>query len=276
MNEPLRLEDMAKKTIVYKIAEMDDVIVKRDIEYTTTENGSLTMDIYYPSDANNGKLLPVVIFALGYPGAGYRKMWRCKETEMGSYVSWAKLVAASGMAAITYSIDEPVADLDALVRYVRENASELGIDRNRLALWACSGNVPTALSLLMQPDSDSLKCAVFCYGAMLDLDGSTGIAESSEAWGFANPSAGRSVEEISIDVPLFIARAGRDQIPGLNDSIDRFVVHAVRRNLPITFVNHAKGPHWFDVLDDSETSRQIIREIVAFMRFHLIDVFDPS
>jgi len=261
---------MARKTIVYKIAEMDDVTVKRDIEYTATGDNPLTMDIYYPTGANNGKHWPVVIFALGFPGAGFRKMWGCKEKDMGSYVSWARLAAALGIAAITYTNNEPVADLDALVRYVRENADELGIDKNRLALWACSGNVPTALSLLMAPDRDYLKCAVFGYGAMLDLDGSTGIAESSEAWGFANPTAGRLVEDISINVPLFIARAGRDQIPSLNDSIDRFVAHALRRNLPITFINHASGPHWFDVLDDSENSRQIIKQILTFIRFHLL------
>ena len=270
MKEPLLTVDVARKPIVYKIAEMDDVTVKRDIEYTPTEDNPLTMDIYYPTGANNGNPWPVVIFALGFPGAGFRKWWGCKETDLGSYVSWARLAAASGMAAITYTNNEPVADLDTLVRYVRENADELGIDKNRLALWACSGNVPTALSLLMQPDPDYIKCAAFCYGAMLDLDGSTGIAESSEAWGFANPSAGRSVEDISIDVSLFIVRAGQDQIPGMNDSMNRFMAHALRCNLSITFVNHANGPHWFDVLDDTETSRQIIREILAFMRFHLL------
>src|SRR6266404_1835890 len=128
MGENLRPEDMAKKTIVYKIAGMGDVTIKRDIEYTTTEHGPLTMDIYYPTDANDGKPLPVVIFALGYPGAGFRKIFGCKEKDMGSYVSWAKLAAALGMAAITYTNNEPVGDLDALVRYVRENADELGID----------------------------------------------------------------------------------------------------------------------------------------------------
>jgi hypothetical protein len=68
---------------------------------------------------------------------------------------------------------------------------------------------------------------------------------------------------------MFIARAGRDEIPQLNESLDRFLSKAVARNLPITFVNHAEGPHAFDVADDSEASRDVIRLILAFLRRHL-------
>jgi hypothetical protein len=42
------------------------------------------------------------------------------------------------------------------------------------------------------------------------------------------------------------------------------------RNLPVTFVNHPEAPHAFDLLHDSETSHEIIRQILAFMRFHLL------
>jgi hypothetical protein len=35
-------------------------------------------------------------------------------------------------------------------------------------------------------------------------------------------------------------------------------------------VNHADAPHGFDISYDSETSRQIIGQILAFLRFHLI------
>jgi hypothetical protein len=41
-------------------------------------------------------------------------------------------------------------------------------------------------------------------------------------------------------------------------------------NLPIRFANHAAGPHSFDVMDDSEASREIIRQILAFMQNHLL------
>jgi hypothetical protein len=34
-------------------------------------------------------------------------------------------------------------------------------------------------------------------------------------------------------------------------------------------VNHPSGPHAFDVFDDTDASREIIREMLAFIRFHL-------
>jgi hypothetical protein len=44
---------------------------------------------------------------------------------------------------------------------------------------------------------------------------------------------------------------------------------ALKRNLPITFVNHATGQHAFDVFDDSNESREIIRQTLTFMHLHL-------
>ena len=183
---------------------------------------------------------------------------------------WAQLAAASGMAAITYTNREPAADIHALLQYVRRNAAHLGVDERRIGIWACSGNVPLALSVLMQDPADFLKCAVLCYGFMLDLDGSTCVADAARQYGFANPCAGKTVDDLPRDIPLFIVRAGQDHFPHLNDSIDRFLVKALTQNMPIKLANHANGPHAFDVLDDSDTSREIIREILAFMRFHLL------
>jgi hypothetical protein len=59
-------------------------------------------------------------------------------------------------------------------------------------------------------------------------------------------------------------------MPGLNEKLDRFVSEALAHNLPVTLVNHPSGPHSFDLLDDGETSREIVRRILAFMRFHLL------
>jgi acetyl esterase/lipase len=137
-------------------------------------------------------------------------------------------------------------------------------------VWACSGNVPLALSVLMQEDREYLKCAVLCYGIMLDLDGSTHVAEAARTWGFVNPCAGKSVDDLPQDLPLFIVRAGQDQMPHLNETIDRFLAKALTCNLPITFANHHAAPHAFDLFHDSDTSREIIRQILAFMRHHLL------
>lgn len=269
MSHETQRNDITKRRVVCELPGVDAVRIQLDVPYRATDPGSLTMDIYYPPDSETGARAPAVIFVSGYSDVGFQKMVGCKLKEMASYISWAQLTAASGMAAIAYSALEPAADVDALLRYVRENASSLGIDENRIGVWACSGNAPNALSVLMSQDREYLKCAVLCYPVTLDLEGSTSTAESAARFGFAYPCAGKSIDDLPRDLPLFIARAGQDETPHLNETLDRFVAKAVANNLPITFINHSSAPHAFDILDDSETSREIIRQILAFMKFHL-------
>ena len=105
---------------------------------------------------------------------------------------------------------------------------------------------------------------------MLDTEETSFVAEAAKQFRFANPSAGKSVNDLPKNMPLFIVRAGQDQMPHLNEVLDDFVVRALGCNLPITFTNHAAAPHAFDLFHDSEHTRRIIREILAFMRCHLL------
>ena len=272
MSQDTKADHISKKEVVYRIPGMDGVKVLRDVEYGGGDAGVLTMDIYYPPDFQSGARLPAVVVVAGYPDVGFELKVGCKFKEMGSFISWGRLMAATGLVAITYTNREPTTDLHALLQYVRRRAAPLGIDENRIGVWACSGNVPLALSVLMQEGNDYLKCAVLCYGIMLDLDGSTHVAEAAKVWGFVNPCAGKSVDDLPQGLPLFIVRAGQDQMPHLNETIDRFMVKALICNLPITFKNHPTAPHAFDLLHDSETTREIIRQILAFMQFHLLEI----
>ncbi len=254
---------------MYRRPGADTVRVRRDVEWKVTDSDSLTLDLYTPFTPNRGARIPAVIFVSGYPDPGFRTVFGCRFKDVGQYVSWAQLTAAFGIAAITYTNREP-ADVHALIQYVRERGASLGIDGNRLGIFGCSGNGPTALSVLRSAASPSVKCAVLCYALTLDADGSTVVADAAKAFGFLDACARKSVDDLPPALPLFIARAGRDEISHLNESLDRFVAKALARNLPITFVNHAEGPHAFDVADDSESSRDIIRLILAFLRRHLL------
>lgn len=271
MSQRAQKHEMATKTVVYRIPGMDTVTARRDVAYRTTDTGVLTMDIYYPPDQKTGAQIPAVVFVIGYSDLGAEAMLGCKFKEMESYVGWARLAAASGLAAITYTNREPEADLHTLLRYIRQNAAALGIDSNQIAIWSASGNVPLALSILMQPEfREFLQCAALCYGYTLDLEGSTAVAEAQRQWGFANPCAGKSARDLPQNLPLFVARVGQDTTPRLNETLDRFLSQALACNLPLTLANHPTGPHAFDMLHDSETSREIIRQILAFLRFHLL------
>lgn len=269
MSQNTQQDHISKKRVIYTMPGVDAVTIRRDVEYRVTDAGALTIDLYYPPDSKSEARTPAVVFVAGFPDPGTQRMLGCRMKEMGAYISWGHLVAASGLVAVTYSNREP-ADVHAVLQYVRQNAASLGIDENRIGVWAFSGSGPTALSVLMQGAQGYLKCAVLCYAYTLDLDGSTGVADGANKWGFANACAGKSVADLPRELPLFVARAGQDQMPGLNDALDRFLAKALTSNLPLTFVNHAVAPHAFDLFLDSETSREIIRQMLAFVRFNLL------
>jgi hypothetical protein len=152
---------------------------------------------------------------------------------------------------------------------LRQNSAELGIDERRISVWACSGNVPTALGLLTKTSDIPFNSAVLSYSVMLDPDGSIGIERAAAQMGFAYPIAGKSADDLPADLPLMVVRAGKETMPGLNDTIDRFVAAALKRNLPLTVANCPTLPHAFDIVDDSDLSREMVRRILAFLQFHL-------
>lgn len=263
--------DVSRTRVVYAMRGSAAARILREREYRATEAGALVMDVYYPPDARRGARTPAVVFVTGFFDAGAKRMFGCAMKDMESYVSWAQLAAASGLVAVTYTNREPATDVHAVLAHVRHHAASLDIDEDRIGLWSCSGNVPAALAVLMRVGASApVKCAVLSYGYTLDVDGATGVADAARQFGFVNPCAGRSVEDLSHDIPLFLARAGLDQMPRLNESLDRFIAQGLACNLPLTIVNHAQGPHAFDLLHDSETSREVVRLMLAFLRFNLL------
>src|ERR1051325_6671422 len=208
-----KLAEVARKQVVYRIPGMDDVQARRDIVYKTTAAGPLLMDVYYPPGATSRAAVPVVAIVLGYPdpeGGG---------RTFGPLTSWARLIAMSGIAAAIYGTSSPDDDVRDAFAFLRGHADSLGIDSERVGVYAASANVSVALSLLMR--DASFKCAVLLNGYTFDVDGSTAFAEASRQYGFANATAGRSIDELPVGVPLFVLRAGREHGPGINEALDQ-------------------------------------------------------
>jgi acetyl esterase/lipase len=261
--------DIFTRRVCLRLDGMDDVIARRDVAYGPPDRG-LAMDIYYPPGRADDRRWPAVIVVAGYPGTLEPRRAPLAYKEIGWTVSTCQLIAASGMVAIAYTNRDPVADLQALFEHVHDGAGSLQIDPARIGVMAVSGNVPTALTALMREAGRPPACAVFGYGCLLDLDGATHVADAARQFGFANPGAGRAVADLRRDIPMLVTRAGRDQFPGMNASIDSFIRHGLAENLPITFVNHAEGPHAFDLFDDSRASRDVVRQTLRFLQQHLI------
>src|SRR5689334_9068614 len=209
------------KRVVYEIDGMHAVPVRRGIQYADADAGPLMLDLYLPPSITTPP--PVVVIVGGFPDVGVPLALGCTSNEMEMTISWAQLVAASGMAAVSYTKQDPARDAQRLFAYLDAHAATLGVDASRIGIWAASGNVPVALSLLLRESSARVACAALGYGFMLDADGGTAVADAAASWKFVNATAGRTVADLKGDVPLFVARAGGDTFAGLNDSLDRFV-----------------------------------------------------
>jgi acetyl esterase/lipase len=262
--------EIARLPVVYQLPGMDRVSVRRDVVYKKGDP-RLKMDVYTPPGQGPAARLPAVLFIHGGAPPG------TSPKDMGVFVSWGRLAAASGMVGVTFThrlgfprtmLTEGAADVSDAVAYVRANADALGVDGDRVCLAAFSAGGPM-LSPAMRDRPPYVRCLVAFY-AFMDVQQSEPhrqhetpevVRELSPINHLAN-GAGRIA-------PLFIARAGLDEVPAMNDSIDRFVREALARNATLDLANHPGGVHAFDILTDDDRSREIIRRALEFMKTHL-------
>ena len=244
------------KKLVYEVPGMDAVQIETR-SFAGANDATLEMDIYSLPDRDDR---PYVILVNGFPDSILEQHLGGKMKNMELTRSVGRLLAASGFNAIAYENKQPNEDLHALLRQ---------LDERPVGAWARSGNGALALSLLLRATPVRLRCVVLHYSYTLDLDGDSVVANAASMFHFVNGCAGQTLDDMRTDVPLFMSRAGADQFPGLNHALDRFVAAARKRDVPLTLVEHPTGPHAFDLFEDSETSRNIIRQSVEFLVSHL-------
>ena len=247
--------------LVHELPDPSAVEVRTD----TVGSSKLKVDLYYPTAAPSGPR-PVVVFAFGFPDstspAGALREYSVSQ-------SWARLLAGSGFVVVAPEARKPVADLVAVMDYLRREAAPLGVDAERIALWAVSGNVPVALKYARTGHAPSPAALVALYGAMPAPGADpTWLRDMAAEYGFVAP-AYEEGERYPSSMPIYILRAGRDSWTRLLESIDEFVAFGLRNNLPLLVRNYPEGQHAFDVRDDTAASRRIIREIMAFLRLNL-------
>jgi acetyl esterase/lipase len=254
---------------VFAVPGMDAVSVRRDLEYKTGDAGQpLHMDVCAPSGPQ--RPCPAVVLIHGGP------IPKMGAKNMGVFVSYGELLAASGFTAVTFDhrflapdrLADAAQDVADLVGHVRANADSLGVDPERLALWAFSGGGPFLAAPLR--DRPAWLRAVVAYYAVLDLQQPPSGVDDG-----LGPDVRRTFSAVDAlgepahgAPPLLVARAGLDN-GWINGGIDRFVQAAVSKGATIDLLNHPDGRHGFDILDDDERSKQIIRRTVEFLRDHL-------
>jgi acetyl esterase/lipase len=272
-NLPPEVREMARKVVmpvVYKVPGMDKVKVVQNLKYRSTNDPNVLMDVYLPPDLTARDKRPAVIFVHG----GAKTEWTAKD--WGIYTTWGRLVAASGFVGVAFthrleypnkSLASAAEDVMAAIDSVRANADKYNVDKDRICLIAFSAGGPM-LSLGMRGDTPFVRCLIGFYAFMDIKQSDYRKTESPETLQLFSPITYLQKDAGKIP-PMFIARAGRDEVPTMDDSIDRFVNEALAKNIALTFVNHPQGVHGFDNQNDDDRSREIIRSAIAFMQIHL-------
>jgi acetyl esterase/lipase len=266
----LDLERLYAERVVYSISGMDKVGVRENLVYRTLEDQELKLDIYYPIDYRPGQKLPAAILVHGeWPPHIIRH-----SKDLGVYITWGQLIAASGLIAVNFNhraterltkVEDAASDVANLVAYVRYNADDLDIDESRLCIWAFSAGMPLGMWAALRDAPSYVRCIVAYYGVM-DLQEARDVLPDVSEETLRDFSALYYLQKYGGGIaPTFIARADLDS-PRLNITIDRFVEEAERLGAPVRMMNHPEGHHGFDVLDDNERSRDIIRSTLEFVK----------
>ena len=240
-NNPIAAQQEEK--LLLSLPASERVTVQKNIEYRKVGDKSLRFDFYRLPVAEKAGALPVVIFMNGFGSADQK--------ESPIQVEWAKLSAASGLAAVTFeshnsqpgnrnSLHQSVGeDFDLLVAHLRTNQARLGVDADRIIVHASSGHAPIGLPMAMDKKRTFVKAAVIYYG-------------------------NAEVKEFRLDLPVLFVRAGLDQ-PDLNRKSDRLIGQALAANAPFEIINHPGGQHPFEMGESNEVSREIIAHTLEFM-----------
>lgn len=251
-------EEVTRLPVVYSVPGMADVRVRDGLVYKSAEGSPLHFDLYAPAAASRASPAVVLIHGGPLPGLGARR-W-------GMFTSYGRMLAASGMTGIAFDhrflgpdrLRDSAADVADLVKHVRENAKTLGVDANRLALWAFSGGGPLLASPLRERQN-WLKLVVAYYGIM-------------EVPGAANDDRYSAIAALGRDAsnapPIVVARAGRDD-PAINSTIDRFLAAANTAGATVDLFTHPSGRHAFDILDAGDRSSHVIRRTLEVLRVQL-------
>ncbi len=265
-------EEIVNMPLVLQKPGTERVKVTTQLRYHQgVDDPNLLMDVYSPLDVKAGERRPVLIFVHGGAGSASRpKDW-------GIYKGWGRLAGASGLVGVTFThrlgypkplLAESGADVAAAIDYVRSNAAKFGADPDRICLAAYSAGGPL-LTLGYDAKRPYIRCLIAVY-AFLDVQQSSLHRDNEPAERVKQYSMIEHLGDIRArEIPMLIARAGLDEIPTMNDSIDRFIARAIRENANVTVMNHPAGVHGFDNQNDDDRSREIMEFLLAFASRHL-------
>lgn len=206
-----------------------------DVAYGAGDTAKLRMDVYRPAGAPTA-VTPALIF---FNGTGLPR-------KADLYAGWGRTAASKGLVAIVPDLrpDSAAQDFQRLVTYLSAHATNYGIDRTAMALYAASANVSTAFPIVEDPKQTAIVAAVMYYGTA-------------------------PITQFRRDLPVLYVRAGLDR-PGMTGntptSILGLATLATTQNAPLTLLNDAGGHHAFEIVDDDAATRDVIDRTIEWVK----------
>jgi tetratricopeptide (TPR) repeat protein len=222
--------------VVLEDPNTSHVTVKKDLTFFKDGKGELRIDMYLPSKLKAGEKRPAIVFMNGF---GNMLM---KSSEV--YKTWGKLVAANGFVGITMEADPdrlPGA-LDVLFKFLGTTAE---VDGNRIGIYAASAHGRGAFKYLMSAQAHpGIKAAAIFYSEVPPLPYRT-------------------------DLPVHFIVA---ELDARNMNYSTLWSNVLESKSPWTITMGAEMPHAFDVFSDTDVSKRLILEALAFWKTHLYNV----
>ena len=231
--DPVWLREMASRDLVLRVPGMERIEMLED------EGEDLPFDVY-PSGQ---PMSPVVVLVHAGP---LPVSLKTPPRKWPAYRSLGKALAASGITAVMFdhryqgfgNQGEAQARLDEVIQDVRDHSVDWDVDPNRLAIWSFGGG--SVLVSRYWTERPATMRALALYYPMLEAPAREG------------------------GPPLLVARAGQDLVM-LNQAMDRWMKQARAARADVELLEHPQGDHGFEVRQDDERSREILRRTIAFL-----------
>lgn len=203
---------MAKYTVISNNPEMKGLIdLKPNVPFACPDGEELAMQILKPMwKSEDGKGFPLVVFIQGSAWTKPNMFWQLPQLTMLARRGFV-IASVTHRSAFTAKAPAFLMDVKTAIRFLRANAAEYDIDKNRVCAWGTSSGGNTALLLGMTGDvpefeGEDYKGESTCVQAVVDCFGPTDLnkmmevqykatATEDEQNLFAALAGGKTVEE---------------------------------------------------------------------------------
>jgi len=212
------------------------------------------VDFYLPSEPEPR---PAIVFVHGGPVPPDRTP---TPRDWPVFRGYGSLAAGQGCVGVTvdHRLHHPGAypeAADDVAAAVEQARADPRVDPDRVALWVFSGGGPLITDWLRAP-KPWLRCVAATYPLLAGFPG------------FPADPRFLPAQAAATTVPVVLTRVGLEN-PAIAATVEAFIDAARAGGTPLTIIDVPHGHHSFDIIDDTEESREAVESAFAEVKAHL-------